>query len=126
MIPRPLSDRVVVRKLPRPDRDILLLKDSLLVLPERRAPGEVGEDASEHYGEVVAVGPGRVMKEGTVYGKGGKFLHADGRRRPMNVSVGERVWWGRFCDWEDDEHAMIMEKDIIGIEDRGAAVEAGR
>ena len=33
MIPRPLSDRVVVRKLPRPDRDILLPKDSLLVLP---------------------------------------------------------------------------------------------
>lgn len=115
---QPTNDRVLVRRLPLPASI-----PSLLSLPERRALGEFGEDDTQHYGEVLAVGPGRRMKDGPE-GVAGKFLFPDGRRRPMCVKPGDRVYWGRFSDGMNGEVwpsmppdcCLIMEGDIIGVE----------
>lgn len=115
---RPLHDRVLVRRLPRSDRRF----SNLIHVPDNYR-GEFQEDATEHYGEVVAVGPGRRMVEGPK-GVAGKFLYKPGGRRPVAVKPGDRVWWGRFSDWVQDGLEIIMEMDIIAVEDSDAVAVA--
>ncbi|HXG40158.1 MAG TPA: co-chaperone GroES [Candidatus Limnocylindrales bacterium] len=90
---RPLGDRVVVKPTPREE-----MTKSGIVLPDtaKEKPQE---------GTVLAVGPGRILE--------------DGKREPMDVSVGQRVLYAKYAGTEfkvDDEELLIVsQKDILAI-----------
>ena len=90
---RPLGERVVVKPLPSEE-----VTKGGIVLPDtaKEKPQE---------GEVVAVGPGRLLENGT--------------RVPVDVKVGDRVLFSKYAGSEvklDDVEYMIMrEADILGV-----------
>ncbi|MGB9803845.1 co-chaperone GroES [Desulfofundulus sp.] len=90
---RPLGERVVVKPLPTEEKT-----KGGIVLPEtaKEKPQE---------GEVVAVGPGRLLENGT--------------RVPVDLKVGDRVLFSKYAGNEvkiDDEEFLIMrEADILGV-----------
>ncbi|MBI4199490.1 MAG: co-chaperone GroES [Chloroflexi bacterium] len=87
----PLSDRVVIKPLPKEE-----VTKSGLVLPDtaKEKPQE---------GEVVAVGPGRVDDSG--------------KRIAMEVKVGDRVVYSKYAGAEfkdgDQEYLIVRETDIL-------------
>src|SRR5262249_44941058 len=93
---RPLHDRVVVKRLEE----------------ERKSAGGIviPDNAAEKpdQGEVVAVGNGKILEEGKV--------------RPPDVRVGDRIvfgnYWGQWVKAEATE-SLVMRKDNI----RGVAAE---
>jgi len=93
---RPLSDRVVVKPLPREE-----VTKSGIVLPDtaKEKPQE---------GEVIAAGPGRLD---------------DGERQPMDVKVGDKVLYAKYAGTEfkldDDELLILSEKDILAVLENG-------
>jgi chaperonin GroES len=93
---RPLSDRVVVKPLPREE-----VTKSGIVLPDtaKEKPQE---------GEIIAAGPGRLD---------------DGERQPMDVKVGDRVLYAKYAGTEfkldDDELLILSEKDILAVLENG-------
>ncbi len=94
---RPLSDRVVVKPLPREE-----VTKSGIVLPDtaKEKPQE---------GEVIAAGPGRLD---------------EGERQPMDVKVGDRVLYAKYAGTEfkleDDELLILSEKDILAVLENGS------
>jgi len=86
---RPLSDRILVRRLDTSD------KDGSIVMPE------IGKPKSLR-GIVLAVGPGK--------------RNAEGERIPVHVEVGQVVYFGPFTDLEHDDWVMIREPDVRGLE----------
>ena len=96
---RPLHDRVVVRR----------------VEEDERTPGGViiPDTAKEKpmQGEVVAVGPGA--------------RDESGNRIAMDVSVGDRILFGKWSGTEvklgGEELLIMKESDIMGILEEGAA-----
>ena len=90
---RPLHDRVIVR---REEEEAKTAGGILL-------PGSAQE--KPHRGVVVAVGSGRVLDNGDV--------------RPVDVKVGDKVYFGKYSGTEikvDGEELLIMrEDDIIAI-----------
>lgn len=60
------------------------------------------------YGEVLAVGRGRVLKDGTV--------------RPIAVKEGDRIVFSKYAGTEfkieGDEHLLVREDDILGVMDK--------
>jgi chaperonin GroES len=93
---RPLSDRVVVKPLPREE-----VTKSGIVLPDT-----VKEKPQE--GEIIAAGPGRLD---------------DGERQPMDVKVGDKVLYAKYAGTEfkldDDEVLILSEKDILAVLENG-------
>ncbi len=89
---RPLSDRVVVKPLPKEE-----VTKSGLVLPEtaKERPQE---------GTIVAVGPGRLE---------------EGKRVALDVKEGDKVLYAKYAGTEvkiDEEDLLIMsEKDILAV-----------
>ena len=82
---RMCEDHILVRPLPDPRSDILHV-----IHAERSG-----------YGEIVAVGPGKLDKKG--------------RRIPLQLRVGERVRYGRF-DFPPYEDCLILqEADVAGV-----------
>lgn len=100
---RPLHDRVVVRRIE---------------MDEKTAGGVIIPDTAKEkpmQGEVIAVGPGTRNEKGEI--------------RPLDVSDGDRVLFGKWSGTEvkiDGEELLIMkESDILGIlEDAGAKKKA--
>lgn len=90
---RPLGERVVVKPLPQEEKT-----KGGIVLPE------TAKDKPQE-GEVVAVGPGRLLDNGT--------------RVPIDLKVGDRVLFSKYAGNEvkiDDEEYLIMrEADILGV-----------
>jgi chaperonin GroES len=90
---RPLGDRLVIKPTPREE-----MTKSGIVLPDtaKEKPQE---------GEVLAVGPGKVLDDGT--------------RGAMDVAVGQRVLYAKYAGTEfkveGDELLIISEKDILAI-----------
>jgi chaperonin GroES len=87
---QPLGDRVVIRPKKREEvsRGGIQLPDTA-----RKKPFE---------GEVVAVGSGRVLK--------------DGRRAPLSIKVGDVVIYARYAGTEvrvGDEDLIILEEDSV-------------
>ncbi len=86
----PLADRVVVQPVTREE-----VTKGGIVLPDtaKEKPQE---------GEVVAVGPGRMTEEG--------------KRIPMDVSVGDVVIYAKYAgtEWkyDDEEYLIVRESDI--------------
>jgi chaperonin GroES len=90
---QPLGDRVVIRPTPREE-----MTKSGIVLPDtaKEKPQE---------GSILAVGPGG--------------FDNDGKRIAMDVSVGQKVLYGKYAGTEfklDDEELLIVsQKDILAI-----------
>lgn len=90
---KPLADRVVVKPKAREETT-----KSGIVLPDtaKEKPQE---------GTVVAIGPGRVLEDGT--------------RVPLNVKVGDSVLYAKYAGTEfrldDEEHLILKESDILAI-----------
>jgi chaperonin GroES len=90
----PLHDKVVIRPLKEEEVTAfgIVLPDTV----DREKPMQ---------GEVVAVGPGKIKK--------------DGSRTPMSVTVGETVLFTKYApdevEIEDEEYLVIEEEKILGI-----------
>jgi len=91
---RPLNDRVVVRRSAEEEKSA---GGIILTGSAKEKPNE---------GEVVAVGPGKALDNGTV--------------QALGVSVGDTVVFGRYADSNtikdgDDELIIMSESDIYGV-----------
>lgn len=90
---RPLSDRVIVKRLEE---------------ERRTASGIVIPDAATEkpdQGEIIAVGNGKIGD--------------DGKLRPMSVKVGDKVLFGKYAGqnfkMDGQEYMTMREDDIIGV-----------
>ena len=91
---RPLNDRVVVRRSAEEEKSA---GGIILTGSAKEKPNE---------GDVVAVGPGKTLDNGTV--------------QALGVSVGDKVVFGRYADSNtlkdgDDELIIMSESDIYGV-----------
>ena len=90
---QPLGDRVVIKPTPREE-----MTKSGIVLPDtaKEKPQE---------GTILAVGPGA--------------FDNDGKRVAMDVSVGQKVLYGKYAGTEfkleDDELLIVSQKDILAV-----------
>jgi len=99
---RPLHDRVVVKRLDAENKSA-----GGIVIPDT-----AGEKPDQ--GEIVAVGKGKILEDGKV--------------RPLDVKVGDRILFGKYSGNEirlDGEEYLIMrEDDVLGVLD--AALKAAK
>ena len=90
---RPLHDRVLVRRIEAEEKT----KGGIII------PDTAKEKPIE--GEVVAVGNGKVLDDGTV--------------QKLDVKVGDRVLFGKYSGTEvkldGEEHVLIREDDVLAV-----------
>ena len=90
---RPLHDRVIVKRLEAEEKTA-----SGIVIP-----GSAAEKPDQ--GEIVAVGKGKVGD--------------DGKLRPLDVKVGDKVLFGKYSGQtvkiDGDELLVMREEDIMGV-----------
>jgi chaperonin GroES len=90
---RPLHDRVVVMRLEEERKSA-----GGIVIPDT-----AGEKPDQ--GEVIAVGNGKILE--------------DGKIRPLDVKVGDRILFGKYSGTtvkiEGTEYLVMREDDIMGI-----------
>ena len=90
---RPLQDRVIVKRVKEEEKT----KGGIII------PDSAKEKPIE--GEVVAVGSGKSLEDGTL--------------RKLEVKVGDRVLFGKYSGTEvkleGEEHLIVREDDILGI-----------
>ncbi len=93
---RPLQDRVVVR---RKEEETKTAGGIVL-------PGSAAEKPAQ--GEVIAVGPGRILDNGT--------------KRPVDLKVGDNVVFGKYSSntvkVDDEELLILSESEIYGVIER--------
>jgi chaperonin GroES len=96
---RPLYDRIIVKRIEQQRQTA-----SGIVIPD--TAGEKPEQ-----GEVLAVGPGKLLDNGTV--------------RPLEVKVGDRVlfskYGGQTVKVEGEELLVLREEDVLGIIEQESA-----
>jgi chaperonin GroES len=90
---RPLHDRVIIRRV----EETHATPGGIII------PDNAKEKPVE--GEIVAVGNGRVLENGSV--------------RPLDVKAGDRVLFSKYAGTdvkiEGGEHLMLREEDILGV-----------
>jgi len=90
---RPLYDRIIVKRI-----DPLRQTASGIVIPDAAAE-------KPEQGEVVAVGTGRLLQDGSV--------------RPLQLKPGERVLFGKYAGQtvklDDQELLVLREEDVLGV-----------
>jgi len=90
---RPLQDRIVVKRLEGETKT----KGGIII------PDSAKEKPIE--GRVVAVGNGKVLKDGKV--------------RPLEVKVGDVVLFGKYTGTEvkidGEEHVLLREDDVLAV-----------
>ena len=90
---RPLQDRIIVKRIKEEEKT----KGGLFI------PETAKEKPSE--GEIVAVGKGKVLENGTLL--------------PPDVKVGDRILFSRYggseVKIEGVEHLIMREDDILGV-----------
>jgi chaperonin GroES len=90
---RPLHDRVIVKRLEEERKSAggILIPDAAAEKPDQ--------------GEVIAVGNGKVLEDGKV--------------RPLDVKVGDRVLFGKYSGStvkvDGTELLVMREEDIMGV-----------
>ncbi|HLC26747.1 MAG TPA: co-chaperone GroES [bacterium] len=90
---RPMHDKVLVKRLEEQET-----KKGGIIIPDtaKEKPQE---------GEVVAVGSGKILKDGT--------------RRDLEVKKGDRVLFGKYSGTEvkidGEEYLIVSEEDVLGI-----------
>ena len=89
---RPLGDNILIRQKKADE-----ITTFGLVLPEK--------DEKKPEGEVVAVGPGKILD--------------DGKRSLMEVKVGDHVllknWGGESVKMEKEEYKIVSQEDILAV-----------
>ncbi|MBX6393792.1 MAG: co-chaperone GroES [Burkholderiales bacterium] len=90
---RPLHDRVVIKRLEEERKTA-----AGIVIPDNAAE-------KPDQGEVVAVGNGKILDDGKV--------------RPLEVKVGDRVLFGKYAGQtvkiDGEEYLVMREEDIMGV-----------
>ena len=90
---RPLGDRILLKRIEEEKKS----KGGILI------PDSAREKPQE--GQVVAVGKGRNLEDGTLV--------------PLEVKKGDRVLFGKYSGTEvklvGEEHLIVREDDILGI-----------
>jgi chaperonin GroES len=90
---RPLQDRVIVRRVKEEEKS----KGGIII------PDTAKEKPTE--GEVMAVGSGKILEDGTV--------------RKLDVKTGDRVLFGKYNGTEvkldGEDRLIIREDDILGV-----------
>ncbi len=90
---RPLHDRVVVKRIEGESKTA-----SGIVIPDNAAE-------KPDQGEVIAVGNGKILEDGKV--------------RPLDVKVGDRILFGKYSGTtvklDNIEYLVMREDDIMGI-----------
>jgi len=90
---RPLHDRVVVKRLEGENKTA-----GGIVIPDT-----AGEKPDQ--GEVMAVGNGKILEDGKV--------------RPLDVKVGDRILFGKYSGqtikMDGTEYLVMREDDIMGV-----------
>ena len=90
---RPLHDRVIVRRLEEERKSA-----GGIVIPDTAKEKPV-------QGEIVAVGKGKILENGTV--------------RPLDVKAGDKILFGKYSGTEvrvaNEELLVMREEDIMGI-----------
>ncbi len=93
MAVKPLEDRVLVKPIEASNKT-----DSGLYLPESSKEKPI-------QGEVVAVGPGKLMD--------------NGHRAQLSVKIGDRVVYGRYAGTEIElkgvKHLILRETELLGV-----------
>ena len=90
---RPLQDRILVKRLEEmeEERGGIIIPDTAKEKPQE--------------GEIMAVGSGKILD--------------DGKRQPLEVTVGDKVLFSKYAGTEvkvdDQELLMMREEDILGI-----------
>ena len=90
---RPLHDRVVVKRIEEERKTAggIVIPDSAAEKPDQ--------------GEVIAVGNGKILEDGKV--------------RPLDVKVGDRILFGKYSGstvkMEGEEYLVMKEDDVLGI-----------
>lgn len=90
---RPLHDRLLVRRMKEEEKTAggIIIPDTAKEKPQR--------------GEVIAAGNGRVTD--------------DGKTRPMEVKIGDKILFSKYAGTDlklgADEYLMITESDVLGI-----------
>jgi len=96
---RPLQDRIVVKRLESES----VTKGGIII------PDSAKEKPIE--GRVIAVGNGKVLKDGKV--------------RPLDVKVGDVILFGKYSGNEvkldGEEHMLIREDDVLAVLRSGEA-----
>jgi len=93
---RPLQDRILVKRLEGETKTA-----SGIIIPDtaKEKPAE---------GKVIAVGAGKFD---------------DGKVRPVEVKVGDRILFGKYSGTEvkidGEEHLILREEDILGVIETG-------
>lgn len=90
---KPLGDRVVVKALPQEEKT-----KSGIVLPDTAKE-------KPQQGEVIAVGPGRLLE--------------NGQRATIDLKAGDKVFFSKYAGnevkIEEDEFLILREMDILAI-----------
>ncbi|MFO0665357.1 MAG: co-chaperone GroES [Polyangiaceae bacterium] len=90
---RPLQDRIILKRVKEEEKS----KGGIII------PDTAKEKPIE--GEVIAIGNGKVMDDGTV--------------RKLDVKVGDKVLFGKYSGTEvkidGEEHLIVREEDILGV-----------
>ena len=90
---RPLQDRIIVKRVEEEEKT----KGGIII------PETAKEKPME--GEVIAVGSGKVLENGT--------------KQSLEVKAGDRILFGKYAGTEvkidDVEHIIMREDDILGI-----------
>lgn len=90
---RPLHDRVVIKRLDEERKSAggIVIPDNVAEKPDQ--------------GEVIAVGNGRVLEDGSL--------------RPLDVKIGDRILFGKYSGSavkiEGTEYLVMREDDIMGV-----------
>ena len=90
---RPLADRILVRRLEGEEKS----KGGIII------PDTAKEKPIE--AKVIAVGNGKALKDGKV--------------RPLEVKVGDRILFGKYTGNEvkidGEDHLILREEDVLGV-----------
>jgi len=96
---RPLYDRIIVKRLEQQRKTAagIVIPDSAAEKPEQ--------------GEVVAVGNGRLLQDGSL--------------RPLQLKPGEYVLFGKYSGQtvkiDEQEFLVLREEDVMGVIEEGTA-----
>ena len=90
---RPLHDRVIIERIEEGEQKVggIIIPDSA-----KEKPLE---------GKVIAAGNGKILEDGKV--------------RPLDIKVGDRILFGKYAGTEikidGEEHLMLREEDVLGV-----------
>jgi len=87
---RPLYDRVLIKRLETEEKT----QGGIIIPDTAKEKGQTGE--------VVAIGNGRLTKDGAI--------------TALQVKVGDKVYFGKYSGTDvGEEHIIVREEEILGI-----------